>query len=123
MPIRTKALVIATAGAAVVGVAIYANLQIHAGTAERSASLPGDELISNSVGVVNHAITIHRPPHDVWQWLAQMGSGRADGTPTISSTWQSSEQQAHVARIPKCSGRNRISCSAWSQGCFRGCAL
>jgi hypothetical protein len=77
MPTRTKALVIATAGAAVIGAAIYANLQIHAGPAERTASLPGDELISNPVGVVNRAITIYRPPHDVWPWLAQMGSGRA----------------------------------------------
>jgi hypothetical protein len=77
MPARTKALVVATAGAAIIGVAIYANLQIHAGLAERTASLPGDELIPNPVGVVNHAITIHRPPHDVWPWLAQMGSGRA----------------------------------------------
>jgi hypothetical protein len=77
MPRRSKTLIIATAGAAVIGAAIYANLQIHAGSAERTASLPGDELISNPVGVVNHAITIHRPPHDVWPWLAQMGSGRA----------------------------------------------
>jgi hypothetical protein len=77
MPARTKALVVAAAGAAIIGVAIYANLQIHAGSAERTASLPGDELIPNPVGVVNHAITIHRPPHDVWPWLAQMGSGRA----------------------------------------------
>jgi uncharacterized protein YndB with AHSA1/START domain len=27
--------------------------------------------------VVNHAITIRRPPQDVWPWLAQSGSGLA----------------------------------------------
>jgi hypothetical protein len=71
MPTRTGALVIATAGAAVIGVAIYATLQIHAGSAERTASLPGDELISNPVGVVNHADNNSPSP------ARCLGSGRA----------------------------------------------
>jgi hypothetical protein len=43
---------------------------------EQTCSLPGDELIRQPVGSVTHAITIHRPPRDVWRWLAQMGSDR-----------------------------------------------
>jgi hypothetical protein len=37
--------------------------------------LPGDELIPTPIGSLTHAITIRRPPHDVWPWLAQMGAG------------------------------------------------
>ena len=29
------------------------------------------------MGSLNHAITINRPPQDVWPWLVQMGAGRA----------------------------------------------
>ena len=39
--------------------------------------LAGDDLIPHPIGVVNHAITIDRPPSAVWPWLAQMGAGRA----------------------------------------------
>jgi len=38
---------------------------------------PGDDLIPQPIGAVNHAITIRRSPHEVWSWLVQMGSGRA----------------------------------------------
>lgn len=57
--------------------AIYADRQVRATAAERAETLAGDDLIPNPIGVVNHAITIHRPPHQVWPWLVQMGSGRA----------------------------------------------
>jgi hypothetical protein len=57
--------------------AIYFSLQVRATPIERARSLAGDDLIPQPVGSVNHAITIRRPPHDVWPWLAQMGSGRA----------------------------------------------
>lgn len=57
--------------------ASWAGLQVRATTIEQSRALPGDELIANPIGSVNHAITIRRPPHDVWPWLVQMGSGRA----------------------------------------------
>ena len=40
-------------------------------------ALAGDGLIPQPIGTVNHAITVHRPPRDVWPWLVQMGSGRA----------------------------------------------
>ena len=44
---------------------------------EVSASLPGDEIIDDPVGVTNHAIDIQAPPDAVWPWLAQMGADRA----------------------------------------------
>src|SRR5208337_263716 len=57
--------------------AIYSSRQIRATPDEQARTLPGDDLIPQPLGSVNHAITIRRPPHDVWPWLAQMGSGRA----------------------------------------------
>jgi len=57
--------------------AIYGSRQVRATPGERARTLPGDGLIPQSIGSVNHAITIRRPPHDVWPWLVQMGSGRA----------------------------------------------
>ena len=50
---------------------------VRADPGERTRKLPGDDLIAAPLGVVTHAITIRRPPHDVWPWLAQMGAGRA----------------------------------------------
>jgi hypothetical protein len=41
---------------------------------EASRSLPGDDLIPQPIGSLTHAITIRRPPCNVWPWLAQMGS-------------------------------------------------
>jgi len=46
---------------------------------ERRRQLPGDELIPNTIGQLTHAITIDRPPGDVWPWLVQMGSGSRAG--------------------------------------------
>jgi|SRR5208283_1002314 len=57
--------------------AAYASLQVCATSAERARTLAGDNLIPQPIGSVHHAITIRRPPSDVWPWLAQMGSGRA----------------------------------------------
>lgn len=75
---RKKFGLITTAIVAVLaGLAIHANLQVHATAAEYAQNLAGDELIPSPIGTVNHAITIHRSPHDVWPWLAQMGAGRA----------------------------------------------
>jgi hypothetical protein len=74
-----KKVLIALSGLLVVltGLAIYSSMQIRATSGEQVRSLPGDDLIPQPIGSVNHAITIRRPPHDVWPWLAQMGSGRA----------------------------------------------
>jgi len=57
--------------------AIYSSRQIRATPDEQARTLPGDDLIPQPLGSVNHAITIRRPPHEVWPWLVQMGSGRA----------------------------------------------
>jgi len=74
---RRVLLILAGAVAVLLAFATYADHQIHATAVERRESLPGDDLISNPIGAVNHAITIRRPPHDVWPWLVQMGAGRA----------------------------------------------
>jgi hypothetical protein len=74
-----KRLLLITSGI-LVGLAaltICANLQVGATPAERAKTLAGDDLIPQPIGTVNHAITIHRSPHEVWPWLVQMGSGRA----------------------------------------------
>ena len=46
---------------------------------ERTSELPGDELIPEPIGTLTHAITIRRPPREVWPWLAQMGAGSRAG--------------------------------------------
>ncbi len=46
---------------------------------ERTRHLPGDEFISRTSGQLTHAVTINRPPRDVWPWLAQMGAGSRGG--------------------------------------------
>jgi hypothetical protein len=56
--------------------ATCASMQVRATLDERARTLPGDSLIPQPIGSVNHAITIRRPPRDVWPWLVQMGSGR-----------------------------------------------
>ncbi len=58
-------------------VATYSSMQVRATPDERARTLAGDNLILQPIGSVNHAITIRRPPRDVWPWLAQMGSDRA----------------------------------------------
>jgi proline iminopeptidase len=63
--------------AAIAVFAIYANLQVRATQAERAQALAGDGLIPHPIGSLDHAITISRPPRDVWPWLVQMGSYRA----------------------------------------------
>jgi len=49
---------------------------VHARAGERR-SLPGDDLLTDPIGSLTHAVTIRRPRHDVWRWLVQMGAGRA----------------------------------------------
>jgi hypothetical protein len=63
--------------AVLAALAIHSSMQVRATPGERARTLAGDDLIPQPIGSVNHAITIRRPPHDVWPWLAQMGSGRA----------------------------------------------
>lgn len=54
-----------------------AHLSIKATPDEHRLVLPGDRLIPAPVGVITNAISIRRPPAEVWPWLIQMGGGRA----------------------------------------------
>lgn len=58
--------------------AAYAALQVlgrRAGSSaqERAAPLPGDELVQDPQMVMNHGLTIHARPEEIWPWLSQMG--------------------------------------------------
>jgi hypothetical protein len=46
---------------------------------DRTRALPGDELIEQPIGSLQHAITMRRSRHEVWPWLAQMGAGSRAG--------------------------------------------
>ena len=47
-------------------------------TAEEAClSLPGDELVLSPLLEATHAVTINAPPERIWQWLTQIGQGRA----------------------------------------------
>ena len=54
----------------------YAMLQVRTTCAEKASILPGDAFLPSPMITISHAVTIHRPPRDVWPWLVQMGSGR-----------------------------------------------
>ncbi|MDR1633663.1 MAG: hypothetical protein LBS27_01795 [Bifidobacteriaceae bacterium] len=66
---------LATAGIAIVGPRLHSGWG--ATPHERSAPLPGDELVPSPVFHSTRAITIQAPPESVWPWLVQMGTGRA----------------------------------------------
>lgn len=44
---------------------------------EARMPLPGDDVVSKPMLEVTHAVTIHAPADRVWQWLVQIGQGRA----------------------------------------------
>lgn len=44
---------------------------------ERTAALPGDNLVPNARYVMDHAVAIDAPPEAVWPWLVQIGQDRA----------------------------------------------
>jgi hypothetical protein len=50
---------------------------VHATIEEKHRFLPGDDLISDPLESLTHAITVRCPSEQVWPWLAQMGAGRA----------------------------------------------
>jgi hypothetical protein len=52
---------------------------IRATAEEQTRCLPGDSLLADPKLSMTHAITIKRPPHDVWVWIAQMGAGSRAG--------------------------------------------
>ena len=43
---------------------------------ERTADLPGDDMVTHPRNLWTRAITIDAPPAAVWPWLVQMGQGR-----------------------------------------------
>lgn len=88
---------------------------VRADRREQEKTLPGDELISDRFGAFTHAITIHRPPRDVWPWIAQMGAGtragwysydfldngRRPSASRIVSEWQRLEPGMIFRALPK----------------------
>jgi hypothetical protein len=52
---------------------------VRASRRERTCPLAGDDLIREPIASLTHAITIRRPPRDVWPWLVQMGAGTRAG--------------------------------------------
>ena len=75
---RKKAILVALVGFAVATVwAWRAGREFLANADEQARPLPGDELLTQPVESITHAITIHRTARDVWPWLAQMGADRA----------------------------------------------
>jgi len=52
---------------------------VRANQREQGCPLPGDDLISQPIETLTHAITIGRPPSAVWPWLVQMGAGSRAG--------------------------------------------
>ena len=76
---RAGALVAATAGGGAYWLFVRRRISRRGATDEEvEKRLPGDELDS-PMGyrpISTRAITIDAPPHDVWPWLVQMGSGR-----------------------------------------------
>jgi hypothetical protein len=43
---------------------------------ELRAVLPGDDIVPNPHYTIQHAVTIHAPPAEVWPWLVQLGQDR-----------------------------------------------
>jgi len=64
---------------------------------ERVRALPGDERILQAIDTLTHGVTIRRPPHDVWPWLAQMGAGSRGGW--YSYDWLDNGRQPSAAHI------------------------
>lgn len=57
-------------------------LDFGATATERSASLPGDEIVADAAIQTTRAITIVAPPAAIWPWLVQMGPSPRAGVYT-----------------------------------------
>jgi hypothetical protein len=93
MKLSTRFAVLAGAAAALTGYARYARpwmLTWGATPDEVSRRLPGDDLIGGQY-LTTHAITIARPPAQVWPWLVQMGYHRGG--------WYSYDRLEKAAKI------------------------
>ncbi len=76
---RLVAILVASAAAAVAAYALMVRpWHLRWGTREDEAArpLPGDDLVPHPQLNATHAVTIHAPIANVWQWLVQMGQGR-----------------------------------------------
>jgi hypothetical protein len=51
---------------------------------EIKATYPGDELLVNPKSFVNHAVTIHAKPEQIYPWIVQLGAGKGG---FYSYTW------------------------------------
>ena len=51
---------------------------------EISATYPGDELLARPKSFVNHAVTIHAKPEQIYPWIVQLGAGKGG---YYSYTW------------------------------------
>ena len=60
--------------------------QMKATEAECAMPLPGDDLVPAAMVQTTRAVTVDAPPRQVWQWLAQIGQGRA-GFYSDSRSW------------------------------------
>jgi len=66
---------------------------VRSSTDERSRRLPGDEFPGKTIGSsLTHAITIRRPPHDVWPSLGWVPAG--EGPPLMTWAFVLEEQGA-----------------------------
>jgi hypothetical protein len=70
---------------------------VRANHEERAQRLSGDERIPNAIGTLTHAVSIRRPPRDVWPWLVQMGAGSRGGW--YSYDWLDNGRRPSAARI------------------------
>jgi hypothetical protein len=83
---------------------------------EAARPLPGDGLVAKADYLATRAITIHAPPHDVWPWLVQIGSGRAGwytydridnaGVPSATEIIPELQQLAVGDLIPMVAGKD-----------------
>jgi len=51
---------------------------------EIKATYPGDELLDKPASFVNHAVTIHAKPDQIYPWIVQLGAGKSG---YYSYTW------------------------------------
>ena len=70
---------------------------VRATAQEPTRTLPGDERIPVAIDALTHAVTIRRPPRDVWPWLVQMGAGSRGGW--YSYDWLDNRGHRSATRI------------------------
>jgi hypothetical protein len=70
---------------------------VRATVAERARAHPGDDHIPHALDTLTHAVTIGRPPRDVWPWLVQMGAGSRAGW--YSYDWLDNGRRPSARRI------------------------